>query len=72
MGNARQTIVIPFILLTLVLKELALDGEDFPLCQCKILAKKDLVLSESDLGKILSFFQLRKYKSKFFLKCWKT
>jgi hypothetical protein len=36
-----QTILISFILLTLVLEELALDGEGFPLYECKILAKID-------------------------------
>jgi len=36
-----QTILITFILLTLVLVEFALDGEGFPFCQCKVLAKLD-------------------------------
>jgi len=40
-GMLWQTILITFILLTLVLVELALDGEGLPLCQCKILVKID-------------------------------
>ncbi len=40
-GMLWRTILIPFILLTPVLVELALDGAGFPLCQCKILAKID-------------------------------